>query len=230
MDIKALKRRDLELMYASFLFRGIPREYVLEICGEDACELMAFEKGSVIFSPENYFKSCGIILSGSVLVSKPSPGGQELLMNTLTKGALFGAAALWAEHQGYVTKLTALEKCRVVFFPQELLEARMKSFPELALNYIRFLSGRVCFLNDKIQSLIAGSASSSLARYIEDCYDRLGSEFRLEVSLSDLAGVLNIGRASLYRAFESLADEGIIKRNGRDFVILDVQKLRRFHI
>jgi len=229
MNIKALKGRDLKLICESFLFRGISQEAVLDLCGADNCALMVFEKGKIIYSSDNYLKSCGLILSGSVLVSKPSPGGHELLMNTLARGSLFGAAALWAEHEGYVTTLTAVERCRVLFFSQELLESNMKSYPELALNYIRFLSGRVWFLNDKIQSLIAGSAVSSLSQYLADCFDRLGTKFRLEVSLSALAGVLNIARASLYRSFDCLSEEGVIERNGRDIAIIDVQKLRRFH-
>lgn len=149
-------------------------------------------------------------------------------MNILKRGSLFGAAALWDGHEGYVASLTAAEKCKIMFFSQELLEAAMKKEPELAINYIRFLTDRVCFLNDKIQSLIAGRSENTLAQYFEACTQRLGNTFELEIGLTELAAVLNISRASLYRALNVLESENAVKRDGRNIEILDYEKLRSY--
>jgi cAMP-binding proteins - catabolite gene activator and regulatory subunit of cAMP-dependent protein kinases len=228
MNLKELKGRDSDVLHESFLFRGVSGEAVSSICSGDGCRLLKFEKGEVIYSPESFLKCCGLILAGSVKVTKASPSGQELLMNILKRGSMFGAAALWTEHEGYVTSLTALEKCRVIFFSQELLESAMKKEPDIALNYIRFLTDRVCFLNDKIQNLIAGRSANTLAQYLEALSEQSGSEFALETGLTELASILNISRASLYRAFEALETENAVKRDGRNIVILNRDILRRF--
>jgi CRP-like cAMP-binding protein len=227
-NVKELKARDTELLSESFLFIGITKDTMLSICSGDGCQLSSFTKGDIVYSPESFKKSCGLILTGSLKVTKASCGGQELLMNILKRGSLFGAAALWDGHEGYVTSLTAAEKCRVVLFSQELLESAIKKEPVLALNYIRFLTGRVCFLNDKIQSLIAGRSGSTLAQYLEACTERLGASFQLEIGLTELAAALNISRASLYRAFDALESENAVKRNGRSIEILNYEKLRSF--
>ncbi len=228
MDPRHLKDRDIETILGGFLFRGISEDKLRRICSADGCTLLKFEKGDVIYSPEAFLKSCGLILSGSVKVTKASPGGQELFMNALKRGALFGAAALWDGHDGYVASLTALEKCRILFFSQELMESAMKAEPELALNYIRFLTGRVCFLNDKIQSLIAGRSSDTLAHYLEMKLEHSGESFELDMGMTELAAALNISRASLYRAFEALENKKALVRNGRKITILDKERLRGF--
>ncbi len=226
MDVRQLKSRDTETVLGAFLFKGVSEGRLREICSEDGCKLIRFEKGDVIYSPEAFLKSCGLILSGSVKVTKSSPGGQELFMNLLRRGSLFGAAALWDGHEGYVASLTALEKCRILFFSQELMESAMKKEPELALNYIRFLTGRVCFLNDKIQSLIAGRSSNTLAHYLESRLEHCGESFELDLGMTELAAALNISRASLYRAFDALEREKAVIRSGRKITVLDKERLR----
>ena len=230
MDIKAFKSRDLKQISENSLFKNISPEKVLSICAGDGCSVISYGRGDVIFSPDSFFKSCGLILTGSVSVSKSSSDDRVLLMNTLSLGSLFGAAALWTEHSRYVTKLTALEKCRIVFFSQKLMESSMNQYPELAANYIRFLSERICFLNDKIQSLISGCSKSSLKQHLLEQFELFGPELCLEHSISGLASMLNVSRASLYRAFGALENGGIIRRSGRSITILDINKLRRFQV
>ena len=51
--------------------------------------------------------------------------------------------------------------------------------------------------------------------------------YHLPFTYLELAETLNIGRASLYRAMDSLQQYGVLQRNGRDLSILDPDVLRR---
>ncbi len=121
-----------------------------------------------------------------------------------------------------MTVLTAASDCRIVFFPRELLVTLTQEVHDIALNYIRFLTGRVRFLNDKIQGLVSGSAEAALRQYLLQNTEAYGDKHivRLPGSISALAETLNIGRASLYRAFESLERAGIIKKTGKEIEII----------
>ena len=48
---------------------------------------------------------------------------------------------------------------------------------------------------------------------------------RVSVSFTKLADMLDISRASLYRAFDSLTDIGVIERNGSDIIIKNRDEL-----
>ncbi|MDD4773595.1 MAG: helix-turn-helix domain-containing protein, partial [Eubacteriales bacterium] len=84
---------------------------------------------------------------------------------------------------------------------------------------------RIRFLNDKIASFTSGTAESRLARYIENLREEDGCVI-LPTGLRQLADSLDISRASLYRAFDTLESLGCIKRDGRKIAILSAELLK----
>ena len=89
-------------------------------------------------------------------------------------------------------------------------------------HYLDFLSGRIRFLNRKIGYLTAGSAERRLALYLASFQKQ---ELVLKDSISSLSELLDIGRASLYRAFDALEEQGLIRREGRSILVPDLKAL-----
>ena len=96
------------------------------------------------------------------------------------------------------------------------------------MNYVRFLSDRIRFLNRKINLLANSSSENSLIGYLLNAAGRFGEEFRLEVSYTELARNLNIGRSSLYRAMDDLEEKNIIKRKGRNITLVNYDALKKY--
>ena len=92
-------------------------------------------------------------------------------------------------------------------------------------HYLGFLSGRICYLNRKIRYLTAGSAERRLALYLSSFQK---DTVELDASLSSLSELLDIGRASLYRAFDSLQSDGIITRDGDRITVLSRDALDNY--
>lgn len=224
MDISILSRSEIDCIASSFLFSGVSEGDVLRALSDNACTLSEVEKHEVIFSEKSFQRSLGIVASGALVVTKRVSEGKKYIMNRIGCGSAFGVAAIFGEHEEYVTEICARERCKVVFFPQELLRSLMQEQFQIAENYICFLSGRIHFLNNKIRGLISVSAEQSVARYIlENAAGESG--ITIPNSLSALAGMLNIGRASLYRALDMLESEKIISRAGKRIEILDFERL-----
>jgi len=217
--MKSLRQKDAQLVYSCFLFENIPQERVDRLL-EEGAQLCSYKKGDIIFDREHYTPSLGIVLSGAVLVLSPS-GSRSLIMRELGPGDIFGVAGLFVEETDYVTTLTAKSPCRVLFISQDLLRRAMAADFTLVENYIRFLSGRLRFLNRKISGLAACTAEEALAIYLSG----LDSEVRVP-SYSRLAEELGLGRASLYRALDSLEKSGHIRRMGHVIHVLDPEGLK----
>ena len=98
--------------------------------------------------------------------------------------------------------------------------------PHCYENYLKLLSDKIVYLNRKIAVLTAGSAEKKLASYIYE--HMIGSEFIPDTSISELANVLQMGRASLYRALDVLTDKNIIHKQGKRITILDENKLKNY--
>ena len=127
---------------------------------------------------------------------------------------VFGAAAMFHDAPGYANVITAQTPCRVLFLSEQWLTACMQQHFAVAEAYIRYLSGRILFLNARIAALTAGSVEQRVARFLLE-----GGAVQ-ELPMTELASRLNVGRASLYRVLDRLEADGIIRREGKKIVIL----------
>ena len=162
-------------------------------------------------------KSLGILLRGKAVVER-----EQVLLNQLSAGECFGAAALFVQREQYVTTVRARTDCKVLFLSLEEMQ-RLLENPQVSLNYIRFLSDRIQFLNRRIASFTAPNAEQTLLSFL-----RQQPQQRCEgVSMVKLSEVLNIGRTSLYRVVQQLEQDGVIKREGRVIQLMEEPSISR---
>ena len=205
------------LIANTFLFQGIDDIIVEHIITDPRCTQAQFPKGAVIFDETHFTASLGILLSGQIRVDKRTPGGQYMKMSLLKPGECFGAAAMFMEEQTYATRLTAERNVQVLFIPEEIIRWAMRRDFTMTENYIRYLLSRIRFLNEKISSLTVGTVEQRLAVFLlENC----DAEDHYYGAMSALSRQLNMGRASLYRAIESLEQKDLVKREGKCLKVL----------
>lgn len=202
-----------QLLSRCFLFEPVPPEEMEELTAELAAEKCA--AGEVIYSRRAFRRAVGVVLEGRLSALK----GKDLLLNTLGPGQCFGVAALFCPEEDYVTTVKAKTPAVLVFLPDWWLERLFERYPKTAVAYITFLSQRIRFLNRKIDSFTAPSAQEALYRHLLS----VQREGKVEVAggYSQLARALNMGRASLYRALETLEGEGRIRRQGKEITVVD---------
>lgn len=204
-----LSCRERERLRDSFLFRGVPGEgldWALEQSRKEAAP-----RGAVLYTPRHFHRSLGLVLSGKVRVTRG-----ELFVGNLEPGEWFGAAALFNEREEYPSTLTALVDCEVLFLPQEAVTELMERWPRVGLNYVHYLSERICFLSDRLNSLAAGTAEEKVEQFLRRSADPDGV---VRVPATAIAQALGLGRASVYRAFECLEERGVLTRDHKKFII-----------
>lgn len=182
---------------------------------EPAC----YERGATIYNSDKFQRAVGFIFSGSVAVHAAGSGSHALMMNRLRAGDMFGVAALFDEENSYVTHLIAEEDTRIAFLSQEAMSVLLAAIPHLAENYIRFLSGRIRFLNRKLAIVTTGHAENRLYQYLSAHQSEDGIA-QLPPSMVELAHTLNIGRSSLYRALDALLEAGVLLREGHTYRLI----------
>lgn len=203
------------------LFAGCDEAVIHWALAHSGCTLVAFDSGQPLYQPHSFSRSLGVLLSGSVRVTRDA-----LVISVLSPGELFGAAALFNDLPDYATTLTAAAPCRVLLLEQELVCRLMDEDCRVRNNYIRYLSGRIRFLSSKVQSLAAAGVDGKLARFL---LSRLTPEQPvLNCPSTELARRLGISRASLYRAFEALESRGLILREGRTLRVTDFAGLESY--
>lgn len=216
-----LSAKQLKTLHACVLFRDLTAEQLQQIVQEPGCECREFPKGVTIYGGKNFERCLGLILDGSVSVSKPTDHGRDLAISRLSDGMLFGAAAIFNEAESFANVLTSLENCRVLFMQQQWFQWVLQRHFSVAEAYIRYLSERILFLNERIAALAAGSADQCVAHFL------LQNGPSITISMTELASRLNIGRASLYRVMDRMEAEGIIARTGKN---IEIKHPERLHV
>ncbi len=220
-----LNEIETELVSKTELFRGSPPSVLTRILAVSDCTAAEYEKNEVVYDKTNFSRSLGIVLEGRLRVTKENADKRPIVMSTLQRGAMFGAAALFNSEPEYATKITAIEHSRVLFLPQRLIKRMIEREPDIAENYIRYLSERILFLNRKIYFLTAGTAEQRLAGFLLDNL-AVGEFSEMPMTMHRLADALNMSRASLYRAFDELTASGAVSKQGKLVCINNAELLK----
>ncbi len=213
--------KDLKKIMANPLFSGVDINSAVQVFEACGCKVADFSDRDTILSPQSNAKMAGLLLTGRAVITTPDPSHSTLL-RYLAANEPFGIANLFS-NEPYISVIQAHGACRVFLMPEQAIQRLLEQDHVFLYNYLGFLSGRIHYLNRKIGYLTAGSAERRLALYLASFGTR---SVRLTVSISALSDLLNVGRASLYRAFDRLTEDGFIRKEGRCFTLLDADGMR----
>lgn len=202
------------------IFQSVEAEKLKTLLEREG-NIRSFSKDEVIFSPQHFEESVGLILQGNAVAEK---GHGSVILNQFTPGSCFGVATLFSRSKCYVTTVRAKSDCQVLFLSGDSMSRLFREENKIALNYIAFLASRIHFLNRKIDQFTATSAEEKLALWLLEQAE-LQNPIELNISYAKLADMLDLGRSSLYRALSSLEENGILKKEGKRLTILDFSRL-----
>ena len=123
---------------------------------------------------------------------------------------------LFSDEPSPATTVTARVECSAVFFEKDAIAELIESEPGAAIGFAAYLSARIRFLTRRIEALTAGDSVSKLLSYLLE--REQDGEVDIQ-SCAELARRLDVGRASLYRALDSLETSGGIRREGKKIFI-----------
>ena len=208
-----------------FIFNGISDSERTKIA-EELCPIsMQYEKGDLVFSKERNGCAVGFLLSGECEVLRRRQDGSPVPLNRLLPYDSFGIMSVFSQDEEFPTEIYARKNTAVLFFSSDDIFDLVKNYPNVSLNIIRFLSERVAFLNKKIAAFSGGSVEQKLATLLYNKYKAQGAEFPL--NRKRCSEILGVGRASVYRAIDSLIEDGYITFENKKIKIICPEGLER---
>ena len=218
-----MNKTDIEkTIKSSSLFKNVSAKTIQYAV--DKCNILECQKNDTFDTQKS---SLFIILKGKASVYGVSKN-KPVILNTLSIGRLFGMASLFGDNCG-MTVIKAKENCTYAVLSQSCVEEMLKNDIVFTKNYISFLSDKIRFLNKKIAFFTSGSAEKTVAGYILSLPINEDNAVKIEMSLSKLSQHLDIGRASLYRALDSLEENGFISRNNNIIKITSPEEFKKIY-
>ncbi len=202
------------------LLCGVDEKNLRAVLETDRCEIGVFEAKETVMSNRINAGRIGFLLSGKATVISPHPE-KPTFLRRLNEGDAFGVSNVFSSSP-FVSCIVAQSSCKALLVNEDALLDLFRSEPSFLGRYLAFLSDRIGYLNQKIGYLTAGSAERKLALYL---LSSKSNEVTLDMSISTLSELLDVGRSSLYRAFDKLAEDGYIKKDGRQITVIRSEAL-----
>lgn len=219
-----LQKNAFDCLCKADIFSSANREVLSAVLESGGAELQKYKKGEIIYSADVFHESVGCVISGAAAVR--SKDGR-VLVNRLFSGDIFGCAVLFLSKERFQNVITAEKQTAVLYIGKDAVTKLMQLDPGFSLSFIKYLSERICFLNKRIGSFTGGTAESRLAGFLLSRFDEYKT-FELDLPMSQLAFSLDIGRASLYRALDSICSAGAVEKNGRVIRLVSREILQSF--
>lgn len=201
-----------------FLLEGLTAEEK-ELCRRLATPReVCLEPGAVLYDAHHAHQALAFVVEGSLRAMHG-----RVVMNDFYPGDVLGAAALFGASAAYPSTVVAVTAARVLLLSQKTVSHWMAAVPRVGENYVRFLSDRIRFLNQRLSVLTADHADGRLWKYLL-AHRGTDGVVTLSGGMSVLAERLDMGRSSLYRSLDALTDAGYIRREGKKIYILKTEE------
>ncbi len=206
------------------LFEGLPENQLTDL-GSIAVT-KTFKRGNVIFNENEPGLGFYVVTSGKVKIFKLSSEGKEQILHIFGAGEPFGEAPVF-EGKRFPAHAMALEDSEVLYFPRVAFIDLVKRNPSLALSMLAVLSKRLRRFAALVEDLSLREVPARLAAHLVFMSENTGSknELSLDISKTQLAGLLGTIPETLSRVLTKIAKKGLIDIQGPNIRILDRQAL-----
>jgi len=183
-----------------------------------------FDAGQIIYLEGEPATALFILERGWVKAARMSLEGREQALLFLKPCEVFGDVAIFTDTP-YPATVMALEPVEVWAIDKSAILDLVARHNELAVAVIRHLAGRVLYYVGLVEDLSLRSVEARLAHtllsHIEGDGDRLVVPRRTWTTFDEMATRLGTVRDVLSRALRTLEQEGLLKVERHQIVILD---------
>lgn len=211
---------------STFLFRGVENDVLSKLCSAGKIEICNFKKDETIYSKRDFKRKVGFVLSGACEVLRSGDGDNDIAINVINSGGSFGILAVFSEKAEYPTTIKATKNTVVAFIDKSTVISLSKKNAKVAMNVIKFMSERISFLNDRLNTFSGSSTLEKLASYLLFLVKSADNN-SLSFSKTKASEAIGAGRASVYRALTELVEREIISLEGKNLIINDLEGLER---
>ncbi len=194
-------------------------------------KVKGYHKEGLIAIEGEPFTGIGVILSGSVIVSKTNEQGERVVISKFGQGQMFGEMIAFSKKDKWPATVSALEETEIITVnPHLILNTCGKmcdGHRQLIMNMLSIVSNKALLLNKKVEYLSKKSMRGKLAKYIiEQKKGKDTINFEVDLNRNELADFLNVSRPSMSRELGRMKDEGLIDFHKQTFKIIDMEALK----
>jgi CRP/FNR family transcriptional regulator, cyclic AMP receptor protein len=226
-----LSDRKTAILKQATLFGGCPPEALADLAR--VALLQVLPAGAAIFAKGEPGDRLYIVVSGKVRISTTGPDAQQLTLNILGPGALFGEVAL-ADGGARTADASAIGAVELLVLHRRDIHDVLMRRPEVAMRMLAALSERVRWVSARYEDSVFLELPARLAKRLLILDDMFGVEregarvINLKMSQRDLSNAMHVTRESINRTLKAWSDAGVVRFEDGILTVLDRPRLEGF--
>ena len=223
-----VRDKELEQLRRHYLFTTLSDSEFASIATHST--IHRWSSGGLLFQRGAPAGQFFVVLEGEVRLFLQSTEGAEAAIMRARPGDAFAEAVMFMELPVYPVSAETVGAGVLVAVSNEAYRESMRGNPAACLRLLGDLSSRLHGLVNEIESMALETARSRLLRYLLSLAGPQASgaiTVRLREAKQALAANLSIKPETLSRTLRALTVEGLIKVEGAQIHIVDVERLRR---
>lgn len=192
----------------------------------------SYDRGDTVFRQGDLGAHLYLVESGRIKITTLAPDGREAFVAIIGPGQVFGELSLFVEQQR-TADARAMEPTILHGLAHVDFRPYVGSHPEVAWELLRVLVGMIRRQDQAIQDMVFLDVGGRVARRLLDLATQHGQPgdpgIRVSVPITqeELAQMVGASRESVNKAVGSFMDRGWLALEGRNYLILDEEALKR---
>ncbi len=191
-------------------------------------------RGEMLFQKGDAARGFFVVISGQVKLAFPSAQGNEKVVEILGPRQSFGEAVMFMDRP-YPVFAEALLDSALLYIDRAVVLDLLATDTSFARKLLAGLSHRLHGLIQDVESYSSRSSAQRVIGYLlQHCADSTDRQGEIDVVLPTskqvIASRLNLTPETLSRVFHDLSERGLIRVNGKNITILNVELLKQFDL
>lgn len=176
-----------------------------------------------------------IVAAGMVKVVRPTPDGQDVLLEIQQPGEFFGSLSMLGDST-YSDSVTAHTHTCVLRASSEDFQALLERYPSAALATLSFVAARLREAHESIEQLSAKPVEQRVSATLLKLADRVGRDqdgailIDMPLSRQDIADMTGATIETVSRVISEFRREGVIESGRRWMSIIDRPRLEAISV
>lgn len=211
------------------LFRGLPAGALDE--ARRAARRRTFSKDTRIFAQGDARVRAHALLQGCVRISQSGSDGGQVVLRFIGPGDIFGLGAAFADRR-YPADADAMSPCVEASWSEADFVRLMTRHPQLALNALKIIGGRLNELQDRIREVSTQSVERRVAHTLLRLLHQFGREapqgrtIALPLRRKDIADIAGTTLYSVSRSLTEWERRGLLYTREQMLTVVKPMDLR----
>jgi len=165
------------------------------------------------------------VLKGKVRISSVGPDGNQVVLNIIDQGQVFGEIAL-LDGKDRTADAVAMGECELLAIDRRDFVPFVRANPEVALRLLSVMCERLRRTTEQVEDIIFLDAPQRLAKKLLQLVE---GEAKPAVTLSqrELGNMIGLSRESINKQLKAWQQEGLLTIEQGTIIILDLEALRQ---